>query len=383
MDCSRQTLREITSAHHQTLNTNQDGCDEARAPEAHKFASLDRHDSGFGDVWRPRSKISYNPQPADKAMAPSGSAVPTIRCDMKLSENVAPQRIAQCTTTHKLSEQRSSQELGVDVLVTSRRPRSLTRRSSRRSTPVTSCRPSSNNSARKSSVASYDKRLNTAAHRCINAEYRRARTEDVLALYRESVQLFQTFSNTPNRPAALSLASRRHTSPTITLVSPSSYPQRNASQDSVDQAGLETLREGPYQYENFVPAPSIDWTHASTRARQYRKIDQSCRGLRGLWRRLTPRWCHGKSGHLDFFREDDDKSDTGSVRRYRIDIAGTGEGSKWGLGEEEKEIENKHESRPSKAHRLRRFLSFSREKRTLTPVRDFEASIGKWGGAGG
>lgn len=366
MDRTRQTLREITSAHHQTLNTNQNGCEEARAPEAHHFVSLDRQDSGLGDVWKPRFKVLYHPQPPDKAMAPSSPVVSTIRHNVKLSENIAPQHTAQRTSTHKRSRQSSSQELGIDVSANSRRPRSITPHSSRRGTTVTSSLPSSNTSSRKSSVASHNKRPHTAARRSSSAGYGRPCTEDTLALHRQSVQLFPPFSNTLNPP---SLGSRRHTSPTITPISPISRRHQTASQHSIDQTGPETLGDGPHQYENFVPASSIDWTQPSTRQREYRKIDQSHRGLRGLWRRLTPRWCHRKSRHLDFFREDD-KYDTGSVRRYRIDMAGNEDRTKCGSGEEE--LETNRESCPSKTHRLRRYLSFSRGQ--TTPMRDSEPS---------
>lgn len=368
MDRSRQTLREVTSTHHLTFNTSQDGCEEAGAPEAYNLASLVRQDSGFGDVWKQRFEGSYHPQPLDKALLHSGPAAPTTGSDVKLLGDVSPQRITQSETVPEPSQRGSRRELGIDVSVDSGRPGSINTCSSHLSTTVTSFLPSSNTSSRKSSVTSRDKESNTAAaHRTVSTRYGRACTEDALAFYRQSVELFSPSSNTPNPPPTLGLASRGHTSATIIPVSHTSRHRQTASQQSIDQTDLETLWQGPYEYENFVPASSIDWTYPSTRQREYKKIDKSCRGLRGLWRRLTPRWCHGKRRHLDFFREGDKRCDTGSVRRYRIDTGGKEDKSKCGIREEEEEFETNLESCLNKARRLGRYLSPSKDK-TTTPV---------------
>ena len=79
-------------------------------------------------------------------------------------------------------------------------------------------------------------------------------------------------------------------------------------------------------YSNFFPATTIDWTLPSTRRKDYNEIDRSCRGIRGFWRKVTPRFCR-KNQHVDFFNEknEDDESDAGSVRRYRLDLKGEDE----------------------------------------------------------
>lgn len=370
MDYSRRTFREINSPQQRNSNTSQDGYDEARVSEAYNVALLDRQDSGFGDYCEAKLKDSY-PQLHDKAMTPSGPTMSTTRSDPKMSENIPPKQTLQYTSTHIPSQQGRSQKLGMDMSVNFHRPRSVTPRSGCRSTTVTNSLPSSNTSSRKSSVVSHNKKSYMPTRPSISAGSGRGCTEDALVLHRQSVQLFAPLSNLPSPPPALTLASRRHTSPAIHPVSHTSRRHQTVTQHSVDQAGSETLGDGPYQYDNFVPASSIDWTHPSTRQREYQKIDQSCRGLRGLWRRLAPRWCQGKSRHLDFFREGD-KYDAGSVRRYRIDMTGKRDTSTCGIGKEE--FETKVESRSSKAHRLPRYLSFSRDK---TPsARDFEASSG-------
>ncbi len=73
-----------------------------------------------------------------------------------------------------------------------------------------------------------------------------------------------------------------------------------------------------HQYSNHVPATIIDWTLPSTRRREYRKIENTCRGIPGLWRRFAPRFFQ-RNRRLSFY-EDEKDADTGSVRRYRIDL---------------------------------------------------------------
>ncbi|MCJ1383735.1 hypothetical protein MMC17_006849 [Xylographa soralifera] len=67
-----------------------------------------------------------------------------------------------------------------------------------------------------------------------------------------------------------------------------------------------------------TPCTIIDWTAPATRRREYEKIDRSSRGMRGLWRKVTPRWCRSSS-RTSFFEGDED--DARSVRRYRLDIS--------------------------------------------------------------
>lgn len=351
MNCSCKALLDITSA-----------------PKAYHFTSLNRHDSGFGDIWRTGSEILYHPQSPDKVVAPNGRATPTVGSAKRLSECFSAQKLAECATTHEPLQPRSGQEFSIDLSIESQRPRSTTRSLSHRSTTpttTTNSLPSSNTSSWQSSAMSDSKPLGTAALCSTGAENGRACTQVALALHPQREEGFLPFSSTLNPPPAfsLSLASRSHTPPTITPVSFPLRRQRTGSLNSVDQDVPETLGEGPYQFENFVPASCIDWTQPSTRQREYRKIDQSCRGLRGLWRRLTPRWCHGKGGHLNFFREGD-KCDNGSVRRYRISIAGKGDKPNSRIRGEEARCETDTEACPSKKHRLRRYFSFSKEDKT-------------------
>lgn len=64
---------------------------------------------------------------------------------------------------------------------------------------------------------------------------------------------------------------------------------------------------------------TMHWMSPSTRKTQYDKIDRANSGLRGLLRKMMPR-CVAGGGPQSFYEEE--KSDVGSVRRYRMDVPG-------------------------------------------------------------
>lgn len=88
----------------------------------------------------------------------------------------------------------------------------------------------------------------------------------------------------------------------------------------------------PTSVTAFPPTPNsaISWTSTKTRRYEYAKIDRSNSGLRGLWKRVTPRWCHGKCARTGFFSGGGKDfpsgggggrcNDAGSVRRYRMPL---------------------------------------------------------------
>jgi hypothetical protein len=69
----------------------------------------------------------------------------------------------------------------------------------------------------------------------------------------------------------------------------------------------------------------MHWMSPSTRKVQYEKIDRANTGIRGLLRRIMPR-CVSGPGSPRFY--EDEKSDAGSVRRFRMDLAGEEEDAK-------------------------------------------------------
>jgi hypothetical protein len=72
------------------------------------------------------------------------------------------------------------------------------------------------------------------------------------------------------------------------------------------------------------PVSVLSWTSVESRRLEYEKIDRSQRGFRGLWEKITPRWCHGRCARKGFFTGKD--SEVESVRRYRITLDDDGEG---------------------------------------------------------
>lgn len=155
-------------------------------------------------------------------------------------------------------------------------------------------------------------------NRSTSAAYDKRRGEDPFLIHRRSTQIFQTFESPQRGPSRVRPDDRR------SLVSPSlpNLPGVPSKVVTTEQGfAISPVEDAnpnlQHQYENHVPATVIDWTFPSTRRLEYREIDKSCRGFRGIWRRLAPRWCR-RNSRLSFF--DGNSSDTGSVRRYRLDL---------------------------------------------------------------
>ena len=137
-------------------------------------------------------------------------------------------------------------------------------------------------------------------------------------LYAEYKPLFLSMEGSVRNGAALSIEPHAHLTSTNlpTQISPTTIAEPivdKSSQTLFNAADFEY----PPGYSNHVPATPIDWTLPSTRRKQYDEIDKSCRGFRGLVRRLTLNLFrpHGKQvGFYDAERS----SDVGTVRRYRI-----------------------------------------------------------------
>lgn len=64
--------------------------------------------------------------------------------------------------------------------------------------------------------------------------------------------------------------------------------------------------------------PVIHWTSIESRRKQYAEIDRRNTSFRKFMRKLLPGRL-SKPATLDFYNEKDE-SDTGSVRRYRLDL---------------------------------------------------------------
>ena len=143
--------------------------------------------------------------------------------------------------------------------------------------------------------------------------------EDPILLYQRSKSLWESPENALdfyNPPATLSQEAL--TTPSLPSLPPS--PTIPAS-DQARKLLVSEEENSPIElhYSNHVPATTIDWTLPSTRRREYRKIESCCRGIPGLWRRFAPGFLQ-RNRRLTFYNEEKDDEDTGSVRRYRLDL---------------------------------------------------------------
>ncbi|KAJ5637350.1 hypothetical protein N7490_007229 [Penicillium lividum] len=172
--------------------------------------------------------------------------------------------------------------------------------------------------------------------------------ESLLALHRESCRLFQDPQSSVWAPEELRTApttysprrERRTSSETGTSGPPSPIASSSSSRrfDSDHRSSISSTTasshflqardrantlpsissHSPSDSSINVPATVMEWTSDSTRRAEYEQIDRATRGVRGLWRRVAPRWCHRDSRTLFF--EEGKTSREGSVRRFRMDL---------------------------------------------------------------
>lgn len=268
------------------------------ASDAQLSTPMNRADSGIGD----------NLDGADNSPLKSRSTTHKPNELLQFSRQQDLQDIASAVSQLPASNSRpsTSRSNRPKVLRPLACPRNLSRGNSR--TPP-------RGPSRRSSVASpqpiipYNRRAPVMT-RSVTTVYERTRGEDPFELHQRSKQIFQLFGAPQDNQSSTRQKARRH------LASPS-LPELSRLRGSREVTDPEEEPEPP-QYENHVPATIIDWTLPSTRRDEYREIEKSGKGIRGLWRRLAPRWCH-RNSRLNFF-DGDNVDDAGSVRRYRLDL---------------------------------------------------------------
>lgn len=189
--------------------------------------------------------------------------------------------------------------------------------------------------------------------------------EDAMALHQRSCALFQdhgslatarsygvpSTSTSPRpkrRDSTLYDSPPQGYSPTTTSSTPRSSHDHHSQTIPIQTCllvnhGVHTTNDDLPNEPYYNPQPTtIHWLSPSTRARQYAEIDRWTTGLRGMLRRVAPRWffrhamvtfyddsCRSKRkgyGVGGYQKEeqdndvehDDDDDDAGSVRRYRL-----------------------------------------------------------------
>ncbi len=134
--------------------------------------------------------------------------------------------------------------------------------------------------------------------------------DDVLALHFRSCSLFTNPSYQSNSRLPSPTGSPADASGVSSPASPFTSDIAAISEQTFTQKeGEETIRA--VEKMNTT----MHWTSPSTRQREYERIDRANSGLRGLFRKVAPRCVSGPSEK--FYEKD--QSDTGSVRRYRLD----------------------------------------------------------------
>jgi hypothetical protein len=135
--------------------------------------------------------------------------------------------------------------------------------------------------------------------------------EDALSIHQQSCDLYYQLMTSP--AAILPPAS---VSPGNMAFDYRLQQQRSASLSMSTAQGEVTAESDDEEYE--IPPPVImHWTSTQTRQAQYAEIDKWSKGMRGFWRRVAPRWFFRRA--MQRFHESD-KSDIGSVRRYRLEL---------------------------------------------------------------
>lgn len=169
--------------------------------------------------------------------------------------------------------------------------------------------------------------------------------QDAIDLYRESCQIFQSFS-APN--SSRNSCSTLGLYPYTTDTSPRQPLHQNRSQPSSIRSwpcdnkstrfprGSNLINQplkippfSPEEDEELLteeinhnvkeppPATILTWTSDESRKAEYERIDRSHSGLRGLWKRVTPKCCHSQRSRRAFYTG---KCDGDSVRRFRVDV---------------------------------------------------------------
>ncbi|KAL4918139.1 hypothetical protein BDW62DRAFT_68358 [Aspergillus aurantiobrunneus] len=183
--------------------------------------------------------------------------------------------------------------------------------------------------SRQSSLHSY-RRTNTITPLTPSLPDSPVRRENLLALHRESCRLFQDYSVGPSRsssppynpPGPVRTFSESSSSPVTPIIQRQPSTKR-PSQSSWHQEDVSVQHVGVDMVSTTETKPTIiEWTSPSTRRREYKEIDRASSGVRGLWRRVAPRWCQFGGSRVPFFKEGEDGKANyeGSVRRFRMDL---------------------------------------------------------------
>ena len=198
--------------------------------------------------------------------------------------------------------------------------------------------PDSASTSRRTSTSSSTRRLKSPSKRSSAPPSARPSTKRASRSSPTTAQTIDTYTSS-QRP---SLNSRHTTSPAYqqTIYQPYQFFQFPTLQDSENASAVPPPPPPP-------PATCQYWTSDSSRRLEYAAIDAASRGVKGFFIRLIPDCILPPTSRRTRFHCDDEASDAGSVRRYRIALP------------EEKETGRSSECErgPSRPSGLRRWTS--------------------------
>lgn len=149
--------------------------------------------------------------------------------------------------------------------------------------------------------------------------------EQALALHERSCRIFESSFRPATSCGSKTTALERPSLPRSVTASDMPVKQdcpRPAgpirAQTTSDGDQQQKAVEDSPQYDNFVPATILHWTSTETRRKEYESIDRSNRGIRGLFKKMFPMFATKAS--TSKFYDEKEGSDTGSVRRFRLDL---------------------------------------------------------------
>lgn len=280
-------------------------------------AGLVRSDSGFEEYSFLNTTREFSTEPSGNDIShltshEHGISSSTTRNIMP--EPKSPESQPEKATTASLSQSQKS------MMVTPRRE-SVDTSSGESGSKSRRSRPGSKQSpipARRTSTAHRSSR-STSTQKLKDAATMPVPTrdiDDVLALHYRSCSLFPNIHvrSAPTTPPADFSEPQWHNRPPHT----ESPPNLTAAQSADTLHGTETSSiEDDVDVPHYIPATTIHWNSLSTRKRQYAEIDRSRKGMRGFFRKITPKWmCQPTPKFYDPAKD----SDAGSVRRYRVEL---------------------------------------------------------------
>ena len=172
------------------------------------------------------------------------------------------------------------------------------------------------------------------------AQLSKRKSRDLVNFHQNSCRLFQSLDGTlaDKSPTSSPPASRPQSMPvsramsfsqphldekpqvrSVTLPSYAfEYPQPDC-RESDNSPDTFALGESAATFSKPRPVTAMSWISESSRRTEYAKIDRAHRGVRGLLKRVVPKWCQNPNGRRKFFEGADDDGE--SVRRYRMPLS--------------------------------------------------------------